>query len=104
METTVSFFAHDTAVVDDASPKPAGSAYILDRAAPLTRERGTMMPGQHQDKSKDGKHKVTIGSADDKKRGAAAFVSQQDNKGNKLTTVYDKRGNVVKEVEKKKSK
>ena len=60
------------------------------------------MPGQHQDKSKDGKHKVTIGSADDKKRGATAFVSQQDNKGNKLTTVYDKRGNVVKEVERKK--
>jgi hypothetical protein len=63
-----------------------------------------MMSGQDQIKSKDGTHTVTIGSADDKKRGAKAFVSQQDNKGNKLTTVYDKHGNVVKEVEKKKSR
>lgn len=62
------------------------------------------MSGQHQIKSSDGSHKVTIGSADDPKRGATAFVSQQDNKGNKLTTVYDKRGNVVKEAEKPKKK
>lgn len=60
------------------------------------------MSGQHQIKSADGSHKVTIGSADDRKRGASAFVSQQDNKGNKLTTVYDKHGNVVKEVAKSK--
>lgn len=66
----------------------------------LQTEGGTLA-GQEQIRSKDGKHTVTIGSADDKKRGATAFVSQQDNKGNKLTTVYDKRGNVVKEVERK---
>ena len=60
-----------------------------------------VLAGQEQVKSKDGTHTVTIGSADDKKHGATAFVSQQDKKGTKLTTVYDKRGNVVKEVERK---
>lgn len=61
------------------------------------------MGGQHQDKSSDGSHKVTIGSADDKKLpNATAFVSQQDDKGNKQTTVYDSQHRVIKEVEKKK--
>jgi YD repeat-containing protein len=44
---------------------------------------------------------VTVGSADDTKTpGATAFVSQQDDKGNKWTVVYDKYGRIVKEVTK----
>ena len=60
------------------------------------------MAGQDQFQSKDKSHKVTIGSADDKKtKGATAFVSQQDKRGNKTTTVYDKNNRVVREVTKK---
>ena len=60
------------------------------------------MGGQHQVKSSDGSHKVTIGSADDSKlSNATAFVSQQDDQGNKQTTVYDSQHRVIKEVEKK---
>jgi len=62
------------------------------------------MAGQHQVESKDKTHRVTVGSADDKKRGATAFVSQQDNKGNKSTTVYDRNNRVVKEVTKSRKK
>lgn len=61
------------------------------------------MAGQHQVQSSDGSHKVTIGSADDPKLpNATAFVSQQDDRGNKLTTVYDSQHRVVKEVQKPK--
>lgn len=59
------------------------------------------MAGQHQHKSKDGSHKVTVGSANDKDRRATAYVSQQDNKGNKWTVVYDKSGRVIKDSTKK---
>jgi hypothetical protein len=58
------------------------------------------MSGQHQDVSNDGSHTVTIGSTDGPV--GTAFVSQQDNQGNKLTTVYDSQGNIVKEFEKPK--
>jgi hypothetical protein len=54
------------------------------------------MPGQDQHES--GGHRVTVGSADDPRGGATAFVSQQ-NETHKMTTVYDANGNVVKEVE-----
>lgn len=61
------------------------------------------MPGQFRFTSKDKKHTITIGSADDKKRSASAFVSQQDNKGNKTSTVYDSKHRVVKEITKKRN-
>lgn len=61
-----------------------------------------MMAGQHQHTSADGSHTTTVGSADDRKGGASAFVSQQDDQGNKWTVVYDKDYNIVKEVTKSK--
>lgn len=62
------------------------------------------MAGQGQNKASDGSHKVTVGSADDPKNGATAYVSHEDDQGNKQTTVYDKNHRVVKQVEKKKKK
>ncbi len=62
---------------------------------------GGQMGGQDRVESSDGTHTVTIGSADDQKTsGATAFVSQQDNQGNKTTTVYDANHSVVKETTK----
>ncbi len=58
------------------------------------------MAGQHQDRSADGTHVVTIGSADDYKLpDATAFVSQQDDQGHKLTVVYDAQHRIISESE-----
>lgn len=54
------------------------------------------MAGQFQHPG-DG-HLVTGGSADDELRGAEMFISQQDERY-KMTTVFDDKQRVVKEVE-----
>ena len=51
-----------------------------------------------QDQQESGGHRTTIGSTDGPV--GTVFVSQQDAQ-NKMTTVYDSKGNVVKEVESK---
>ena len=55
-----------------------------------------MMAGQHRDISNDGSYRVTVGSVDNPKYPSDHyFVSQQDNQGNHMTTIYDYNGNVV---------
>ena len=56
------------------------------------------MGGQFQSQSPDGTHRVTIGSVDDPKYGDDTyFVTQQDNNGNHMTSIYDSDDNLLNE-------
>lgn len=59
------------------------------------------MGGQFQTESPDGSHRVTIGSTDDPKYGDDAyFITQQDNEGHHLTSIFNSEDELIGESEK----
>lgn len=54
------------------------------------------MAGQFRDVADDGSYAVTVGSADDPRYpDDTYFISQQDDRGNHMTSIYDSQHNLL---------